>query len=193
LTLARTVRMSDDLSPVEQARAARWAADWLIGAGFNTGAGGFVVKALFDHADTLAPSETVESLRAERDEALAEMEEVEAAWRQEQFMHQKAWATIRNLQAEMAETQTDLHKANAEVYRLRAAIPVADAAWGRSKSDRTWHKGADEPEGVNRVTDIGGDEWGRANGKWSHPHAGPSRSWANLLNAYGPLTEVISR
>jgi len=124
-------------------------------------------------------NETVESLRAERDEALAEMEEVGAVWRQEQIMHQKAWATIRNLQAEVA--------------RLRDTHVEAEAARGRCKPDRVWHRNDPEPDGVNRVTDIDGDEWGKANGKWRHPHAGPSRAWANLIVAYGPLTEVISR
>lgn len=68
--------MSDDLSPAEQARAHRLSAGWLIGAGFNTGAGVFVVRALFDHADTLAPIESVESLRAERDELVLTVAEI---------------------------------------------------------------------------------------------------------------------
>jgi len=131
--------MSDVLSPVEQARAARWAADWLgsvdPATSFEADAVGYSRHRLLQHAETIDPPETVESLRAERDEALAEMEEVGAAWRQEQIMHQKAWATIRNLQAELADTRTDLHKANAEIYRLRAAIPVAEAAWGRCQRE----------------------------------------------------------
>jgi len=94
------------------------------------------------------PPETVESLRAERDEALAEMEEVEAAWRQEQIMHQRAWATIRNLQAELAAALRDnerfegeqeelvqaldkLSAANDTIVRLRATHTQAEAAWGR--------------------------------------------------------------
>jgi len=64
--------MSDDLTAAEQARAARWAADWLNDAGwmsqFASASG--AVDALKRRADEMDPPETVESLRAERDEAL---------------------------------------------------------------------------------------------------------------------------
>jgi hypothetical protein len=113
--------MSDDLSPVEQARAAQWAANWLGDHGYDSHrlSGGDAVAALRWAVDELDPPETVESLRAERDEALAEMEEVGAAWRQEQIMHQKAWATIRILQAEVARL-CDTH-VDAEAARGRCA------------------------------------------------------------------------
>jgi len=84
LTLARTVRMSDDMSPAEQARAARWAADWLdqayVDQVHETSADDLRKIANFiewyearpsrNHANSIDPPETVESLRAERDEAL---------------------------------------------------------------------------------------------------------------------------
>ncbi len=112
--------MSDDLSPAEQARAARWAADWLSDAGFDVSeTARDAMSSLSFHADEMDPPETVESLRAERDEALAEMEEVGAAWRQEQIMHQKAWTTIRILQAELARLH-DIH-VDAEAARGRCA------------------------------------------------------------------------
>ncbi len=41
--------------------------------------------------------------------------------------------TIDRLRVTHADTQTDLHKANAEIYRLRAAAPVAETDWARSK------------------------------------------------------------
>ena len=172
--------MSDGLTPAEQARAARWAKDWLSDGGFDVSeTARDAMSALGCHADDMDPPvlsvreaadelvqhigrmldrwadmgsdyaarnrelwtplhrkadvladaleaddeidppETVESLRAERDEALAEMEEVGAAWRQEQIMHQKAWTTIRILQAEVARL-CDTH-VDAEAARGRCA------------------------------------------------------------------------
>ncbi len=70
--------MSDDLTPAEQARAARWAADWVTkewGGQQTTTA-----LALREYAKSIDLPETVESLRAERDNAQAN----EAHWR-EQF------------------------------------------------------------------------------------------------------------
>jgi len=134
--------MSTDLSPAEQARAVQFVAEWLADNGYGSTSitGKDVIWALTVNAD---PPETVESLRAERDEALAEMEEVGAAWRQEQSMHQKAWATIRNLQAELAAALRDnerfegerrndeLHKATGGIACLRATHTEAEAARGR--------------------------------------------------------------
>jgi len=87
---------------------------------------------------------------------------------------------------------TVVHESDTDEGRAAAQVDPGGKhdAW---PEERSWHKGATEPDGVKRVSDIDGDEWGKANGKWRHPHAGPSRSWANLLDAYGPLTEVITR
>ncbi len=198
--------MSDDLSPAEQVRAARWAREWLHERRFNEAR-----VAMDQHIDILDPPETVESLRAERDEALAdvarykeqfrlvcdeskslavaldamrdeqdealaEMEEVGSAWRQEQIMHQKAWATICNLQAELAATLRDnerfegeqeelvqalnkLSAANYTIARLRATHGDAEAAGERCEQQpRMWYEGDSEPEGVQQyVADGEGD------------------------------------
>jgi len=211
------VRVSDDLSPAEQARAARWAADWLSDAGFDVSetardamsalgchaddmdppvlsvreAADELVQHIgrmldrwadmgSDHAarnrelwtplhrkadvladaleadDELDPPETVESLRAERDSARQDADGWETSaheiqdhcdaaladvthWR-EQFRlvcdeSADRKGQVEAVTVELADTRTDLHKANAEVYRLRAAIPVADAAWGRCQRE----------------------------------------------------------
>jgi len=157
--------MSDVLSPAEQVRAAQWSANWLGDHGYDSHrlSGGDAVAALRWAVDELDPPETVESLRAERDkaladaahykdqfrlvcdeakslavaldamrderdEALAEMEEVGAAWRQEQIMHQKAWATIRNLQAELAAALRDNERFEGEQEELVQTLSKLSAA-----------------------------------------------------------------
>jgi len=101
-----------------------------------------------DESKSLAVA--LDAMRDERDEALTEMEEVGTAWRQEQIMHQRAWATIRNLQAELAAALRDnerfegkqeelaqslgkLNDANYTIARLRAIH--TEAARGRCQRE----------------------------------------------------------
>lgn len=75
--------MSDDLSPAEQARAARWAKDWLTDGGFDVSeTARDAMSALGCHADKLDPPESVESLRAERDDARGELRYVRESFAQ---------------------------------------------------------------------------------------------------------------
>ncbi len=98
--------MSDDLSPVEQARAARWAADWLGDEGWLSkfAAASGAVLALRQHADEMDPPETVGSLlvrlaaqerearwcRAERDKARDELARFQA-WHAETERQREHW------------------------------------------------------------------------------------------------------
>lgn len=126
LTLARTVRMSDDLSPAEQARAARWAAEWLNDAGWKSkfAAASAAVDALKRHADEMDPPESVESLRAERDKALTNArtwEDLADGWRDRAI----------ELRGEARQLRDELHKAKAEIFRLRFNHTEPEAARGR--------------------------------------------------------------
>jgi len=103
--------MSDDLSPVEQARAARWVKHWLLKCEFvESETAQDVITALGFYIDKLDPPETVESLRAERDEL----------WR------------------EVEQRDDELDKANDEIARLRATHTEAEAAWARIRKSVTY-------------------------------------------------------
>lgn len=115
--------MTDDLSPVEQARAARWAADWLVREGWAkpyaaaTGA----VSALLERADQLDPPESVESLRAERDAARVGAK----GWEHRAVEFRRYWLGVRQ----------ELDAANDTIARLRATHTQAEAAWGRCQRE----------------------------------------------------------
>ncbi len=121
--------MSDVLSPAEQARAAQWAANWLGDHGYDSHrlSGGDAVAALRWAVDELDPPETVESLRAERDEALFQFEQAAVDWRQEQIAHQSTQAAFKAACIELDE----LRGVPATIARLRASHTEADAARGR--------------------------------------------------------------
>lgn len=119
-TLARAVRMSDVLSPAAQARAARWAANWLGDHGYDSHrlSGGDAVAALRWAVDELDPPETVESLRGPsgirpwptqiRGRTLAD------GWRDRAIEHRDEAERLR-----------------VEIVRLRASHVEAEAARGR--------------------------------------------------------------
>jgi len=110
--------MSDDLSPAEQARAARWAADWLTDAGFDVSdTARDAMSSLSFHADKLDPPETVKSLRAERDKALADV----AHWREQCEVFRRYWLGARK----------ELDAANDMIARPCATHTEAEAARGR--------------------------------------------------------------
>ncbi len=68
--------MPDDLSPAEQARAARWVKYWLLKCEFvESETAQDAITALGFYIDKLDPPETVESLRAERDDLRAQVAE----------------------------------------------------------------------------------------------------------------------
>jgi len=173
--------MSDVLSPAEQARAARWAADWLADAGFDVSeTARDAMSSLSFHADKLDPPETVESLRAERDEALA---------------NARTWEDLADGWRDRAiELRGDVREANETIARLRATHTEAEAAWGRClkpKFPRSWVGAAClEPEGVTQVRDCQDRLWLRDDGVWTR--AGGFHSWWRLIEGYGPLTEVLS-
>ncbi len=121
--------MSDVLSPAEQARAARWAADWLNDAGwmsqFASASG--AVDALKRKADELDPPETVESLRAERDTALT---------------NAKTWEDLADGWRDRAiELRGDVREAEAIIARLRAThdeqIEDMKARWLKDARERS--------------------------------------------------------
>ena len=102
--------MSDDLSPAEQARAARWAADWLTSEAY---VGGTAIVELREYADTLDPPETVESLREQVD---AE----HAAWLSAENALHEANETVESLQDDCEELAVRLGFERAETARLRS-------------------------------------------------------------------------
>jgi len=103
--------MSDDLSPAEQARAARWAAGWLLR---HPDYGTVSVLGLLDrHAEAIDPPETVESLRAERDTAMIDAKEA--------LKFRRFWL----------KACADLDAASDTIARLRATHTEAEAARGR--------------------------------------------------------------
>lgn len=63
---------------------------------------------------------------------------------------------------------------------------------------RVWHAGDDEPDGVTKVADSGGDVWAHSNRGWCLGEApcpancAGARSWPYVLSTYGPLTEVTA-
>jgi len=185
--------MSDDPSPAEQARAHRLSSAWLgsvaPATGFESDAVGYSRHRLLRQADILDPPETVKSLREQVDTE-------HAAWLSAENALHEANGSVESLRAEMADTRTDLHKANAEIYRLRAAIPVAEAAWGRSnkRQPRVWQKDDPEPPQIVGVLDVEGVQWIRvpSTGRWNPLVAlWNSRLWHELLDDYGPLTEML--
>jgi len=118
--------MPDDLTPAEQARAARWAKDWLSDAGFDVSeTARDAMSSLSFHADKLDPPETVESLRAERDAARDETKRVSERWLKD----------ARERSEELFLTKAALDDADATIARLRATHTQAEAAWGRCQRE----------------------------------------------------------
>jgi len=109
-----------DLSADDKRRAALWAAGWLGGQPvlYQEAA-----NALRVYAD---PPDTVESLR---EQLAAERDHRHIAV----VAGNQSNAELARLRVTHADTRTDLHKAKAEIYRLRAAVPVAEAAWARGR------------------------------------------------------------
>jgi len=107
--------MSDDLSPAGQARAARWAADWIARNTLCGYSPDEVNQCLLAHASRIDPPEAVESLRAERDEALT---------------NARTWEDLADGWRDRAiELRGDVREAEAIIARLRATH--TEAARGR--------------------------------------------------------------
>ncbi len=137
--------MSDVLSPAEQARAHRLSAQALYErnpTGFQ--ASRYALCEIADHLDPPTPPETVESLRAERDAALAELAQrpsegavrilrasIEAIrderdsarqmCREARGERDRANAAVRNLIKERNDEEARADAANAEAARGRCA------------------------------------------------------------------------
>jgi len=134
--------MSDGLTPAEQARAARWAKDWLSDAGFDVSeTARDAMSALSCHADKLDPPETVESLRAERDEAWAQFKRTDQLvfevsgkldkMRAERDKALRANERFAGEQEELVQALNKLSAANYTIARLRSTHTQAEAARGR--------------------------------------------------------------
>jgi len=132
--------MSDDLSPVEQARAARWAKDWLLKCEFvESETAQDAITALGFYIDKLDPPELVESLRAERDEARKKLAQAECvitdfqtANRVVRAERDEALRANQRFEGEQEELVQALNKLSAAYYtiaRLRATH--TEAARGR--------------------------------------------------------------
>jgi len=178
--------MITDLTPAEQARALRLAAAWLhVTDCLPADVDSFLraVHALRCEADRLEPPETMESLRAERDELRADIAHAENA-------------------ADALRAERD--EANAALARSRATHDEAEAAWGRAQQKpQVWCAGDHEPPMTTPLLpllDKHGRRWSRwyancwcchnEHGKQLPPHPGLLR-WRELLNDFGPLTEVL--
>jgi len=186
------LRMSTDLSPAEQARAARWAANWLASEAY---VGGTAIVELREHADKLDPPETVESLRAERDAALAdrmdfqrERYRIAAALDTQTQELDAAMADVTHWREQFRLVCDESEDRKNDLVRLRSTHAEAEAAWERCKRQpRVWHTGDPEPEGVTRVRDREGDEWVKGDdGGW-----GSRMHFTTISDDYGPLTEVL--
>ncbi len=182
--------MIDDPTPVEQARAARWVTEWITRKIQATedwvdvaDVAGDIMYMLRKHADAMDPLETVESLRAERDSARQDAD---------------GWKSS----AHEIEDQRDA--AYAALARSRATHTEAEDAWARAKQKpQVWCAGDHEPPMTTpllQLLDKHGRRWSRwytncwcchnEHGKQLPPHPG-LLLWRELLNDFGPLTEVI--
>jgi len=211
--------MSDDLTPAEQARAHRLSAQALFERNPTSfHASRYALLEIADHLDPPTPPETVESLRAERDNAQAN----EAYWR-EQFRlvcdesedrkgqveavtaerdearreALRAKERFDEEQEELVQALDKLSAANYTIARLRSTQVEAEAAWERGKRKPTmWYEGDPEPEGgVQQVRDCDGDPWRKASGSQCWECISGTfmslRSWSSLVDVFGPLTEVL--
>jgi len=187
--------MSDVLSPAEQARAARWAAQALYErAPTSFQASRYALREIADHLDPPEPPETVESLRAERDSARQDADGWETSAHEIQDHCDAALADVTHWREQYRLVCDESEDRNTEIARLRSTHTEAEAAWERSKRQpRLWHKGDAEPVGVNQVVDGEAGVWSRdADGEWTSPSAwvGVYR-WDNVIGSWGPLTEVL--
>ncbi len=189
-TSEETTPMIDDPTPVEQARAARWVTEWITRKIQATedwvdvaDVAGDIMYMLRKHADAMDPLDTVESLRAERDSARQDAD---------------GWKSS----AHEIEDQRDA--AYAALARSRATHTEAEDAWARAKQKpQVWCAGDHEPPMTTpllQLLDKHGRRWSRwytncwcchdEHGKQLPPHPG-LLLWRELLNDFGPLTEVI--
>jgi len=147
--------MSDDLTPAEQARAARWAKEWLTDAGFDVSeTARDAMSALSCHADKLDPPETVESLREQVD---AE----HAAWLSAENALHEANGSVESLRAEQDKVVAQFemvllerNKARKDVeYWQEQHLIVCDEAVGyKSERDEALAELAQRPsEGAVRI------------------------------------------
>ncbi len=190
--------MITDLTPAEQARALRLAAAWLHVTDCLPGDVDSLLRAVHAlrcEADRLEPPETMESLRAERDELRRLLDGIDEEGLRADTAHAENVADA--LRAELDE-------ANAALARSRATHDEAEAAWGRAKQKpQVWCAGDHEPPMTTPLLpllDKHGRRWSRwytncwcchnEHGKQLPPHPGLLR-WRELLNDFGPLTEVI--
>lgn len=117
--------MSDDLSPAEQARAARWAADWLTAQSVETGVPG-VIALLHKAADRLdPPRETSEDFRRYWLKACADLDAANdtiarlRATHTEQIEHMK-WRWLK-----------DARERSMDLFLAKNPLPSSEAARGR--------------------------------------------------------------
>jgi len=176
-TSEETTEMIDDPTPVEQARAARWAVEFLdkrvdrLGPSVIVGVN-WAKEVLSKHADEMDPPETVESLRAD----VAHAENAADALRAE------------------------LYEANAALARLRSTHAEAEATGARAqRKPQVWCEGDHEPPVTApslQLLDKRGHRWTHRrtagwccyNGRGERLAAGIA--WRELLQCFGPLTEA---
>jgi len=125
----------NDLTPTEQARAARWVKDWLLKCEFvESETAQDAITALGFYVDRLDPPETAESLRAERDKALEDVR----YWRK----------AAKDEHEARGGTEQALAEAKSELARLRVLMRAATATprehWlGGDHSNQTSRDGAE--------------------------------------------------
>ncbi len=158
--------MSDDLSPAGQARAARWAADWIARNTLCGYSPDEVNQCLLAHASRIDPPETVESLRAEQDKVVAQFEMVllernkarkDVEYWREQFKLACDESEDRKKQADEARARHATVSQERDALRdvLAAVAAHAEAARERAKRQpRVWKDGDPEPVGVTVVRDT---------------------------------------
>jgi len=137
--------MSDVLSPAEQARAAQWAANWLGDHGYDSHrlSGGDAVAALRWAVDELDPPETVESLRAERDEARKTGEPFRRYWLGAPAELDYANDTIARLRAthdkQIEDMKTrwlkDARERSTDLFLAKNPLPSPEAGRGRCQRE----------------------------------------------------------
>jgi len=128
----------NDLAPAEQARAARWVKDWLLKCEFvESETAQDVITALGFYIEKLDPPETVESLRAERDEAREKLVQAECVIRDFQTANRlvreerdealRAHERFEGEQEELVQALNKLSAANYTIACLRVLMRAATA------------------------------------------------------------------
>jgi len=147
--------MSDVLSPAEQARAARWAADWLTAEKYRSGA-----RALHNHADDLDQLVTVESLRAERDkvqEGSDAWQELATKWRDRCLERRDEVRAAVAMRERVEHESRDIAAAldAMRVERDELVLTVAEIAGERNRAEEessVWEETAGEFQ--SRITAV---------------------------------------